>query len=90
MITERRKVYFCIVNFSQKFVVDFNTSYHTVFSKFSIIPRPGKNIEAINCHKLTLPLNFLSCCKIHALFCDPVFHIIFRKPANLEKGCSPP
>ena len=37
MITLRRKVYFCIVNFSQKFVMDFNTSYHTLFSKFSII-----------------------------------------------------
>lgn len=58
MITLRRKVYFCLVNVSQKFVVDFNTYCQNLFSKFSIIPRPGKNIEVINCHKLTFSMIF--------------------------------
>ena len=93
MIILIRKVHFCIV-----FILIFlksvwwvsSLSYQTLFSKFSIIPRPRESIEAISCHKLTISLNFLSCYKIHTLFCDPVFHIMLWKSAKLEKGNSPP
>lgn len=66
------------------------SKFSVKLSKFSVILISEESKAAIICHKLNSSLNFLSYCKIHTPFCDPVFHTMSRKLAELRKGYSPP